>query len=298
MVKKAIAITALAFVSLSAGDFNAQAEKDRKALIKYFETKFADPAGKSRSFFPYVPEEELKKNYIKGLKWQDFSKGSYSYAKAQREQYEELIDVPPYDDNIDNGEELYNKIKGLKKCFPDPAKAAATYPKFDQKKKEVITLTGAINDCIAANGGKKLNPKKGKIADIEAYFASQAREKGLKLDIKIPSKEAQAAYEHGKKYYYSQRGYIKLSCANCHVQGAGQRVRNEYLSPLLGQTTHFPVYRLKWQGLGTLERRMGGCIKNQGQQPPKPGSKDMRDLIYFLSYMSNGMKIDGPDVRK
>ena len=43
---------------------------------------------------------------------------------------------------------------------------------------------------------------------------------------------------------------------------------------------------------------MGGCIKNMGQQPPKPDSKDTRDLIYFLSYMSNGMKIDGPDVRK
>ncbi len=298
MVKKIIALTALSCVTLMAADFNAQAEKDRKDLIQYFEKKFSDPAGKSRSFFPYVDEKELKDNYIKGLKWQDFAKGSYSYAKAAKEQYLEIIDVPPYDDNIDNGEELYGKIKGLKQCFPDPAKAATEYPKFDDKTKQVVTLTGAINNCVVKNGGKALGWKKGKVADIEAYFAAQAKEKGLKIDVKIPSKEAQKAYEAGKRYYYAQRGYIKLNCANCHVQGAGQRVRKENLSPLLGHATHFPVYRLKWQGLGTLERRMGGCIKNMGQQPPKPNSADTRNLIYFLSYMSNGMKIDGPDVRR
>jgi len=94
---------------------------------------------------------------------------------------------------------------------------------------------------------------KGKITDLEAYFANASKEKGKKVHVVIDSKEAAAAYERGKKEYYSQRGYLKLSCATCHVQGAGQRVRNDYLSPLLGHTTHFPVYRLKWQGLGTME---------------------------------------------
>ena len=172
------------------------------------------------------------------------------------------------------------------------------YPKFDTNKNEVITLTQAINDCIVANGGKKWNEKKGKIADLEAYFAAKATEEGKVINIKIPNKEAAAAYERGKKYFYSQRGYLKLSCANCHVQGAGKRVRREYLSQLLGHMTHFPVYRLKWNGLGTIERRLTGCIKDTGQQPPKPTSQAMKELIYFMSYMSNGMKYDGPDVRK
>ena len=82
-------------------------------------------------------------------------------------------------------------------------------------------------------------------------------------------------------------------------------MRNESLSQLLGHATHFPVYRLKWgaksktsDGLGTLERRMEGCIKDEGQVPPKADSKEMRELLYFMAYMSNGMKIDGPDIRK
>lgn len=43
---------------------------------------------------------------------------------------------------------------------------------------------------------------------------------------------------------------------------------------------------------------MSGCIKDEGQVPPKNTSKEMRDLLYFMAYMSNGMKIDGPDFRK
>ena len=74
---------------------------------------------------------------------------------------------------------------------------------------------------------------------------------------------------------------------------------------MLGQTSHFPVYRLKWgakdsnnDGLGTLERRMAGCIKDQGQVPPGTESKEMKELLYFMAYMSNGMPVDGPDIRK
>ena len=43
---------------------------------------------------------------------------------------------------------------------------------------------------------------------------------------------------------------------------------------------------------------MEGCIKDEGQVPPKADSKEMRELLYFMAYMSNGMKIDGPDIRK
>lgn len=111
-------------------------------------------------------------------------------------------------------------------------------------------------------------------------------------------KQQKKAYENGKEYYYTQRGYLKLSCATCHVQGAGQKVRNEKLSPLTGQITQFPVHRLKWEELGTLERRLSGCIVDQGQVSPKDESTQMKELVYFLAYMSNGMSIDGPDIRK
>eukprot|EP00824_Muranothrix_gubernata_P013165 TRINITY_DN27565_c0_g1_i2.p1 TRINITY_DN27565_c0_g1~~TRINITY_DN27565_c0_g1_i2.p1 ORF type:complete len:284 (+),score=6.22 TRINITY_DN27565_c0_g1_i2:77-853(+) len=215
--------------------------------------------------------------------------------------YEEIKEMPPYEDAIDRGAELYEKKfangNSFAICFPDPA-IGGDYPMFDDAKQEVVSLSSAINECLTSNGEKKWGMKKGKMADLEAFIANSTKEAEKKVNIKIESAEAQAAYERGKEYYYSQRGYLKLSCATCHVQGAAQRVRNESLSQLLGHTTHFPVYRLKWQGLGTLERRMEGCVKDQGQNPPKPNSKEMKELLYFMAYMSNGMQVDGPDIRK
>ena len=296
MKKKVIASLLIGSVAfLSAGDFSAQADKDRKALQEYFEKKFADRKSAS-AFFPYSPKEELDSKYKWGIKGDEFRLGSYSFDKIGRDQHDEVMEMPPFEDNIDHGKELYEKTPGMKKCFPDPA-IAGEYPKF-VKGKGVVTLSGAIVSCAKENKQKGFNLKKGKTADLEAYFASASKEKGKKVHIVVDSKEAAAAYERGKKEYYSQRGYLKLSCATCHVQGAGQRVRNEKLSPLLGHTTHFPVYRLKWQGLGTLERRLGGCNKNQGETPHKAGSTWTKDVLYFMAYMSNGLPVDGPDIRK
>ena len=296
-IVKSSVVVALAASALVAGDFNAQAEKDRMALIKYFEAKFEDPLKNRYTFFPYSTDAELESNIIKGVKHMDFSKGNYAFNRAGLETYHEINEMPPYEDAIDAGAALYEGSKALQACFPDVT-IGGDYPYFDEDRKEVITLTVAINECITKAGGKKWNEKKGEMANFEAYIAAQTKEAEKTVDIKIESADAAAAYERGKEYYYSQRGYMKLSCANCHVQGAGQRVRNESLSQLLGHTTHFPVYRLKWQGLGTLERRMEGCVKDQGQNPPKPSSKEMRELLYFMAYMSNEMPIDGPDIRK
>jgi sulfur-oxidizing protein SoxA len=239
-----------------------------------------------------------------GLKHEEFRLGNYAFSKNGRMSYDSITEMPPYEDFIDMGAEIYENSEALQKCFPDTT-IGGDYPYFDEERKEVVTLTQAINECITAAGGKKLNEKKGKMAHIQAFFAYQTREAEKPVNIKIESADAEAAYERGKEFYYSQRGYLKLSCANCHVQGAGQRVRNESLSQLLGHTTHFPVYRLKWgakdknsDGLGTLERRMAGCIKDQGQNPPKPSSKEMKELLYFMAYMSNEMPVDGPDIRK
>ncbi len=308
-IAKTTALIALATTALNAAAFNEQAEKDRIALVKYFEAKFEDPLKNRNTFFPYSTDEELKNNIIGGLKKDDFSQGNYSFSKNGKATYEEMKDMPPFLDFIDEGEELYGKKfangKSFANCFPDPSQAGSMYPYFDEEKKDVQTLTQAINECLVNNGEKAWNTSKGKLANLQAYFVQAAQDEEKEINVEIKSAAAAEAYENGKKYYYSQRGYLKLNCANCHVQGAGQRVRNESLSPFLGQTSHFPVYRLKWaaadknnNGLGTLERRMSGCIKDQGQVPPKATSKDMKDLLFFMAYMNNGMKIDGPDMRK
>ncbi|RZV18448.1 sulfur oxidation c-type cytochrome SoxA [Aliarcobacter butzleri] len=300
-VVKSTALLVLAAYSLNAANYNAGAEKDRLALIKYFEAKFADPEKNSNRFFPYSTQEELKNDYEKNLKHHDFNIGTYAFSKDAKAQYEAIKEMPPYEDAIDAGEELYKKTfangKSFASCFPDTT-AMNLFPYYNEKKNDVVTLTSAVNDCLRDNAEKEWNTQKGDMANLQAYLVNQTKEAGKKFDIKIQSEAAKKAYEAGKEFYYSQRGYLKMSCATCHVQGAGQRVRNEKLSTLTGQITQFPVHRLKWEELGTLERRLSGCIVDQGQVAPKDESKEMKQLVYFLAYMSNGMNIDGPDIRK
>ena len=302
-IVKTSALVALTACTLSASSFNAQAEKDRIALVDYMEAKFEDPEKNKYTFFPYSTDDELKNNITKGIKHQDFAIGNYAFSKQGKFSYDEIKEMPPYEDLVEAGEEIYNSNAALKACFPDVT-IGGDYPYFDETKKEVVTLTSAINSCVTAAGEKKWGEKKGKMAHLQSYISYSTMEAEKKVNIKIDSAEAAAAYERGKEAYYTQRGYLQLSCATCHVQGAGQRVRNESMSQLLGHTTHFPVFRLKWgkdkveNGLGTLERRMTGCNKDQGENPHKANSKWMKELLYFMAYMSNGMNVDGPDVRK
>lgn len=302
-IVKSAALVALASCVLNAGEYSAQADKDRQALEDYTVAKFKDAEKNRDKFFPYSTDDELKNNIKKDVKAEEFAMGNYAFSIQGQFSYNEIKDMPPYDELVEQGEEIYSNNKAIQACFPKTT-IAGDYPFFDQTRNEVVSLTQAINECLVNDGQKKWNEKKGKMPILQAYFASQSTEAEKKVNIKIPTAEAAAAYERGKEYYYTQKGYLKLSCATCHVQGAGKRVRNESLSQLVGQTTHFPVYRLKWgkdkveNGIGTLERRMQGCIKDQGLVPPKTSSKEIKELLYFMAYMSNGMNVDGPDVRK
>lgn len=302
-IVKASALVALTTCTLNAAIFNAQAEKDRFALIDYMEAKFDNPLKNRDTYFPYSTDSELETNIVAGLKHKDFAIGNYAFSKQGKFSYDEINEMPPYEELIEIGEEIYNGHAAIKACFPDVT-IGGDYPYFDDKKGEVVTLTSAINKCVTDSGEKKWGEKKGKMAHLQAFIASSTKDAEKKVNIKIKSKAAAEAYERGKQSYYAERGYLKLSCGTCHVRGAAKRVRNESMSQLLGHTTHFPVFRLKWgkdkaaNGLGTLERRMNGCNKDQGENAHKTDSKWMKELLYFMAYMSNGMNIDGPDIRK
>lgn len=80
-IAKTTALVALTTAALNAADFNAQAEKDRLELIKYFETKFADPLKNRNTFFPYSTDDELENNIIGGLKKMILQKETMRFLK-------------------------------------------------------------------------------------------------------------------------------------------------------------------------------------------------------------------------
>lgn len=234
--------------------------------------------------------------------FEDFANGVYAIDAPSREQWQEIEEFPPYELNLSRGEELFTTPfangKGYADCFENGGIGIRqNFPYFNTDTGEVVTLEKAINDCRVTHGEAPLKYKRGDIADISAYMAYTSR--GKVFDIQIPDDpRALAAFERGKTHFYTKRGQLNMACADCHRKYTGFRIRTEILSPALGQPTHFPVYRSKWGGLGTLHRRYAGCNEQVRAEPFKPQSEEYRALEYFHTYMSNGLAVNGPGSRK
>ena len=276
-MKKSLLIALSLGVSVGAVSTSAYAvdpEMDRQQLVDFFKAKNPKLA----------PEEYIN--------------GAYIYDADKFAQWEAAEEFPPYLDAIDAGEAAWNNHKAVyEKCFgSDVSKIRVNYPYFDENTQQVVTLEGAINKCRTDAGLKALKWKKGELAQISAFLAYNAR--GQKINVKIESEGARKAYEDGRNFYLQPRGQLGLSCAKCHTYNAGRKARSNILSPNLGHTTHFPVFRAKWQELGTLHRRYGGCNKNMRAKPMKTQGETYRNLEFFQAYISNGLEINGPGYRE
>ncbi len=273
----AIAATALALGLTPLVGLQASPADDLAAFQDYFKKKFPNTA------------------------FEDYKNGVYAVDEASREQWEEMEEFPPYELAIDDGEKLWGKKfangKSYADCLgKDVSAIRVKYPYYDDKTDDIVTLEGAINKCRTDNGEKPLKWKKGKLAKLSAYIAYQGR--GQKIDVKIPNEKAEAWYNKGKHFFYAKRGQLNMACADCHVYYSGQKIRADILSPALGHTTHFPVYRSKWGNLGTMHRRYAGCNKQVRAKPFKAQSKEYKALEYFEAYMGNGLELNGPGSRK
>jgi len=253
------------------------------------------------------PEQDLKayqEFYFKAfpdLSMEDFGNGSYALDEGRRAEWEDIEEFGPYELTIDEGERLFHTPfangKTYADCFPNYKKGIKqNYPYFDTEMGEVVTLEWAINLCREKNGEKPLKYKKGPLVAISAYLADLSR--GRITNVVVPDDpRALAAYEDGKKFYYTKRGQLNFSCANCHVHSPGQMLRANLLSPGLGQTSHWPAYRKKWGAVGTIHRRYSGCNKQVRAAPFKAQGRTYRNLEYFHTYMSNGVPLNGPSSR-
>lgn len=285
-MRKYLSILLAASVSLGTSAAMADNNKDARDLADYFSKKF-----------PGVTTDTLVN-------------GSYALDEGLYLQWENIEEFPPYEDLVAKGEEFYNTPfkngKSFASCFgDDPSAVKAKYPHWDSNAGKVVTLEGDINKCLKDNGEQELKWKTGMIAYVSGYLSMQAR--GQTINVVVPDDaKAKAAYEMGKKHFYTKRGQLNLSCADCHVYQAGMYVRADLLSPVVGQVSHFPVWRKKWElasgdkgdGFGTLHRRYGGCNKQVRAKPFKAQSEEYNNLEFFHTSMSNGLEYNGPAYRK
>lgn len=258
---------------------NGNPEADRQALVQYFRNRFPQ------------------------LSLQDYADGAYALDATARESWQAIEEFPPYELALDDGKTAFRTPfkngASYADCLPEKGVGiAARYPRWDSKRGEVVTLAQAVNRCRRQNDEPPLPYLKGELAAVLAYLAYLSRGRPIEIEIPASDPRALTAYQQGKDYYYRRRGRLNFACASCHVQNAGKHLRSELLSPALGQTSHWPAYRLKWGELGTLQRRFIGCHKQIRAKAPAAQSPELRNLEFFLSVMSNGIAINGPSTRK
>jgi L-cysteine S-thiosulfotransferase len=254
-----------------------------------------DPAADARAFRNYFVQK------FPSVKLEDFVNGPYALDEDMRRQWEEKEQFPPYEFSLETGKELFARPfangKHYADCFPDRGIGVRQdYPQFDEKSGKVVTLELALNRCREANGEKAISYTGDDMAALTAYMAFTSR--GKPFNIKIPDDpRALDAYQNGKRYFYTRRGQLNFSCATCHVQNPGERLRAEVLAPALGIMNAMPIYRSEWGGMGTTSRRFITCNSQVRGVPLEPQADEYRDLEYYLSYVSNGLPISGPGSR-
>ena len=264
--------------TVNAEDYQAKVDKDIETFQNYFKQRFKD------------------------VEFNAYADGVYALDAASREQWLDLEEFPPYELEVDAGEELYSTPfangKTYADCFGDLESGGVrqNYPYYDLQRNMVITLEMAINDCRVSNGEEPLPYLKGDLARVSAYIAFNSRDETFNL--KVASKGAYEAYEMGKKFFFSKRGQLNFSCADCHMKSSGNRLRADIVGPGLGHPTGFPVYRSGWDELGTLHRRYEECNRNIRAVPFAAQSEMYRNLEYFQTVVSAGLVVNGPSSRK
>jgi sulfur-oxidizing protein SoxA len=170
---------------------------------------------------------------------------------------------------------------------------ATRFPRFSKAAGHVITLSDQINQC--RQSALKAPPFKAESEDLlalEAFIAKQCR--GMPMNPPTDANTAAAA-SRGQKLFTTRIGQINLSCAQCHDDNAGKRLAGAPIPQ--GHANAYPIYRLEWQAIGSLQRRLRNCMSGVRAEVPPYGAQDLIDLEAYLALRAKGMPLETPGVR-
>ena len=192
-------------------------------------------------------------------------------------------------------EKLGSSNQACASCHGDAAKSmqgvATRYPQLVDGK--LMNLEGRINQCRAEKQKVKPLPYESKeLLSLLAYISVQS--KGMPIQIKV-TPATQPYLEAGKRHFNQRIGQLNLSCKQCHEERAGEKLAGIPIPQ--AHPTAYPIYRIEWQSVGSLQRRLRNCMIGVRAEPYAYGSKELTELELFLMMRANGMPLEAPGVR-
>ncbi|MDP3604518.1 MAG: sulfur oxidation c-type cytochrome SoxA [Polaromonas sp.] len=203
---------------------------------------------------------------------------------------------------VKEGESLWSQpaSQGGKACVACHAAAsssmrgvAARYPAFDARLSRPLTLGQRINQCRQHHqNATPLRAESQELLSLEAYVAMQSRG----LPLVPPADERLAPFrQRGQQRFMQRMGQLNLSCAQCHDNHAGGRLASSLIPQ--AHPTGYPVYRLEWQALGSLQRRLRGCMSGVRAEPFAYDTQELVELELYLAARAKDMVMETPGVR-
>lgn len=204
---------------------------------------------------------------------------------------------------LDRGRALWSETSVGKSCADchGPLSAmktsAATFPRLTADGSKLINVEDQIIACRSRIGHASDKLESEPVLALSAALHDAAI--GQPIQVKALPTQASVWQEHlqtGAKLYATRVGRMNLACTHCHDQNIGKQMRADVISP--ANPTGFPIYRMSWQGMGSIDRRLRACYSGVQAVMPPAGDQTLRQLELYLKVRAQGMSIEGPSIRR
>ena len=204
---------------------------------------------------------------------------------------------------VARGEKLWGEAAGRSgkscaSCHQDARASmrgvAARYPQVDPGAARLVDLEGRINLCRERNQqGSALRRESDELLALTAYVAHHSR--GLPVAVTIDLQNRRN-FERGRELYFTRSGQMNLACTHCHDRNWGRHLLADTITQ--GHSNAYPAYRLEWQSVGSLQRRIRACYYGLRAEMPPYGAQELLDLELYLAWRGGGLPIETPGVRR
>jgi len=184
-----------------------------------------------------------------------------------------------------DGEALWGKL-GCAGCHKEAATSmkgvAARYPAMVGGK--LTTLEQQVR-----HKNPELAYESRDLLALTAFVAKHSR--GMAIEVS----EIKSNLEAGRAFFHRRQGQLNLACAQCHDDNWGKKLAGTPIPQ--AHPTGYPLYRLEWQGVGSLTRRLRNCLAGMRAELYPHGAPELVDLELYLMWRARGMKMEAPAVR-
>lgn len=171
---------------------------------------------------------------------------------------------------------------------------AARYPRMDPGAARMVNLEGRVNLCRERNQrAAPLERESGDLLALSAHVAHQSR--GMPVAVMLDARN-RPNFERGRERYFTRIGQMNLACTHCHDGSWGKNLLGETISQ--GHGNAYPAYRLEWQAVGSLQRRIRACYYGLRAEMPPYGAQELLDLELYLAVRGSGLPIETPGIRR